>query len=156
MAIFYIISIITIVFAIYMVTTKYIFRSILSFFMTILGISGIYFFSKAEFLGVIQILIYGGTIITITLFIFMLTPDIEKTSLNIKKDRKILAAISCIIFLGILIYTFSNISKKIITQSYTIKEIGRLFLTTYALPFEIISVLLLSTLIGAIIIARKH
>ena len=85
---FYIISTITIFCAIYMVITNNTFRSIISFLGVILGISAIYFWTQAEFLAVIQILIYGGAIITITLFIVMLTPEIEKTKLNISTSKK--------------------------------------------------------------------
>jgi len=155
MTIFYIISIITILLALYMVLTDNTFRSILAFLGTVIGVAGIYFFSHAEFLAVVQILIYGGAIVTITIFILMLTPEIEKTELKLS-TKKIFAGISSLLFLGILIFTLTGLKNKIEFKSFTIKEIGTKLLTTYAVPFEIISILLLSTLIGAIIIARKN
>lgn len=153
---FYIISGITVLFALYMVIAHNTFRSILAFLGVILGIGALYFLLQNYILAAIQILIYGGAVIVITLFIFMLTPEIEKTSPKIGAAKKILAAVSSAIFLGILIYTFRELKIAEEIKSFGLPEIGKRIMENYSFQLEVLSVLLLSTLIGAIVIARNN
>lgn len=158
-SIFYIIASVIVIFSLMTVTLKNIFHSALSLIVALLGIAAIYIYLEAEFLAVVQVLIYVGAIMTLIIFAIMLTLKISDKSLKQHNQQKL---ISFLIALGmgmILIFVFIQIDgqiKEVSFKSPTLINIGQELLTKYALPFEVISIILLTALIGAIVISRKE
>jgi len=127
-------------------------------FFSLFLIAGYYVMLYADFLAAVQVIVYVGGILVLIIFGVMLTSKLEKPSINISSFNQITAGLLCLfLFLlqtyAILNGTWKNGSDVEIENSSSI--IGTLILSKHLLPFEIISILLLGTLIGAATIARK-
>ncbi len=158
--IFYIFAIIIVVMAIASVTSKRILRAVIYLLMSLLAIAGIYFMIGYDFLGAVQMAVYGGGIIILFIFAVLLVHHIEGELEEPSKTKKIGMALLSLLGLGITLttlYSHDFVVKAVDTKT-TVEEIGTGLLSTgeggYILPFEVISVLLLAAMIGAIIIAK--
>ncbi len=158
--IFYILAIIMIVFAIASVSSRKMLRSVVYLLFVLIGIAGIYFLIDYNFLAAIQLTVYAGGIIVLMIFSVLLIHHIEMELEVAKLLKKIITAIACLAGLGIFLATIYTYPFNVIenSNSTTINEIGKGFLSYEAggfiLPFEVISVLLLAAMIGAIVIAK--
>ena len=138
----------------------------LSLVGTFFCLGSIYVMLNAEFVAVIQVLIYAGAIMVLFLFVLMLlsSRDTEMSS-NKWNTGKILAGL---LSLGIFVqiaYLFTGNELKlgtkgeypieVIEEIGSIALIGRLLFTDYILSFEIIAILLLVAIIGAVVIAKR-
>jgi NADH-quinone oxidoreductase subunit J len=158
--IFYILALIMIVFAIASVTSKKMLRSVIYLLFVLCGIAGIYFLIDYNFLAAIQLTVYAGGIIVLIIFSVVLVHHIEMELELAKRSKQILVALACLIGLGIFLTTIYAHPFNVVENSVTIttKDIGYGLLSYetggFILPFEVISVLLLASMIGAIIIAK--
>jgi NADH-quinone oxidoreductase subunit J len=158
--IFYILAIIMVVFAVASVSSRKMLRSVVYLLFVLIGIAGIYFLIDYNFLAAIQLTVYAGGIIVLMIFSVLLIHHIEMELEVAKLFKKIITAIACLAGLGIFLATIYSHPFNVIenSNSTTINEIGKGFLSYEAggfiLPFEVISVLLLAAMIGAIVIAK--
>ena len=139
------------------VTTRNFFHSAIFLAFTLLGVSIIYFFLHAEFIAGIQILLYVGAIMTLVIFAIMLTSKIADSSIP-QSNQQRFAVLILILLLGfILISAILKTSWKIATTPQTTNaiELGRALMGEFVFPFEIISIVLLIALVGAIVVARS-
>ena len=121
------------------------------------GIAGIFFSLRAEFLGAVQVIVYVGAIAVLVLFAIMLTRNATGT----ENDTPFSAGavwgwvISFAVF-GILFYSLlggPSLPALTTIPSLSVAEIGQLLMTRYAIPFEVISLLLTAALVGAVVLA---
>ncbi|HLX11746.1 MAG TPA: NADH-quinone oxidoreductase subunit J [Bacteroidota bacterium] len=158
-SIFYLFAFITIVSGAVVVFSRNIIYSAFSLLFTFFGVAGIYVLLSADFLAVAQVLIYVGGILVLLLFGVMLTNkvvDVDmKTGTLQTLPASIIVAITAGSLCGVFYVTDWKISHNTPMYSTTTNAIGEMFMTTYILPFEIVSVVLLVALIGAAYIARK-
>lgn len=158
---FYALSVVIIASAIIVVRARNIFHAALSLGITFLGVAGIFLTLRAEFIAGAQILIYVGAIIVLILFAIMLTHNIQskdKDAFNKIQPLSLIATCFIAFFFGLIILHQNlpiMINPNIKIESNTL-EIGKALMKDYILPFELVSVLLLAALIGAIIIAKKE
>ena len=157
--IFFVISIVAILGSLGVILEKNIVRAGFSLVICFSAVAGTYFALRAPFVGASQILIYAVGITLIIVFALMLTS--QKHDLPTIKGETGKNILSAIISISIFI-TFSIIlvgNKWTVTENITCPKnaevIGLKLLGTYALPFELISILLLVALIGAVLIAKK-
>ncbi len=137
------------------VVTRNVVHAALALLVSLIAVAGIYLVLFAEFLALVQVLIYGGAIIIVLLFAIMLTRNSEYPRIADNKQWP-LAAIVSLAFLGVLIPSFLiNRVDDTSAQNAPFTGIGESLFTTWAVPFEIASLVLLVALIGAIIIARS-
>ncbi len=150
---------ITIIFsAIIVAFSKNILYSAFALLFTLLGVAGLYFYLNAAFIACLQIMIYVGGILVLILFAIMLTQNIKDVNITNKSVNIGLGSVLLVIGIGVLSYILARANWQNFEPSYkekSIKILGNLLLTEYVFPFEIISVLLLAGLIGAVVIARK-
>ncbi|MGA2296845.1 MAG: NADH-quinone oxidoreductase subunit J [FCB group bacterium] len=159
--VFYAFAAIIVISAAIVVFSKNIMYSAFSLLFTFFGVAAIYVLLNADFIALTQILIYIGGILVLIIFGVLLTNKITgvdiKSGITGKIQIGIAAAASLIICIT-LIVLYSNV-KWFIKDSKplndTITPIGNLLLTDYILAFEVASVVLLITIIGAALIARK-
>jgi NAD(P)H-quinone oxidoreductase subunit 6 len=127
---------------------------------TFLGVAGLYIFLSADFLAVTQLLIYIGGVLVLILFAVMLTSRIQDLAVSNPSLGVAPAAIATALTTLLLLFVSRNAPWKAPLQNppsaSTAEQLGDLFLNRYLLPFEIASVVLLTTLIGAVVIARKE
>ncbi len=158
-AIFYILAGIILGSAVMVVSLKNIFHCALYLVLCLFGVAGIYILLSAEFLAAVQVLIYVGAITILMIFAIMLTAKLYNAKIK-QSNEQVFPGI--IIVAALLIATIFTLSRTAWKVSYEVAEvqsivgIGNLLLTKYVLPFEVVSVVLLTALIGAIIIARKE
>ena len=160
---FLIISFVAIVSAILVITCKNPINSALSLIMTFFCLATYYVMLDAPFVAAIQVMVYAGAIMVLIVFVIML--------LNIRVDatkkytHKIVFGTIIGFFTlinGVFLLLKSRVSlptgpynKEIINQIGHTEIIGREMLTTFLLPFEITSILLLVGIVGAVIVAKK-
>lgn len=126
---------------------------------TFVSIAGIYVMLSAEFLAVVQVMIYSGAITIIMLFGIMLTRHSdEENEPKGGKLRKLLLFLGVLgfgaaVYLGIYDLNF-EVAPNTLHENNT-EQIGIALYSKYIIPFELTSVILLVALIGAIVLARK-
>ena len=158
--VFYILALIMIACAIASVSSRNMLRSVVYLLFVLIGIAGIYFLIDYNFLAAIQLTVYAGGIIVLIIFSVLLVHHIEMELELAKISKLILTAIACLIGLGVFLTTIYSTEFTAVEnyKSTTVEDIW-LGLLSYGdggfiLPFEVISVLLLAAMIGAIIIAK--
>lgn len=158
--IFYILAFIIIVFAIASVSSRKMLRSVIYLLFVLIGISGIYFLIDYNFLAAIQLTVYAGGVIVLLIFSVMLVHHIELELELAKVSKRILVGIASLLGLGVFLTTIYSHEFIVVENSITTttEDIGLGLLSYEAggfiLPFEVISILLLASMVGAIIIAK--
>lgn len=157
-AIFYILAAIIVGSGVMVVTLKNVFHSLLFLVLCLFSVAGIYVLLHAEFVAAVQVLIYVGAVTVLLIFAIMMTAKIYSPSLRQFNEQVvpglIIVGAILIVTLWALSRTAWKVSKDVPAGESTL-AIGKSLLTTYVLPFEVVSVVLISALIGAIIIARR-
>lgn len=149
-----------IVFAIASVSSKKMLRSVIYLLFVLCGIAGIYFLIDYNFLAAIQLTVYAGGIIVLFIFSVVLVHHIEMELEVAKLSKQLLVGLLCAAGLGVFLTTIYAHPFNVIeqTSTTTTEQIGLGLLSYEAggfiLPFEVISVLLLASMIGAIVIAK--
>jgi NADH:ubiquinone oxidoreductase subunit 6 (subunit J) len=139
--------------------TKILMHTVLGLAVTLLGVAGIYFYLGSMFLALMQILIYVGAICIVLVFGIMVgyTPT-EVAVKNIREKRNVFLAVSAagaaffLLIAGVLKTEWT--SAATVGRYFSAAHVGRSFLYEYCLAFELISVILLVAIVGAIILAR--
>jgi len=159
---FYIFAAIIVVFSTMTVSASNILRAAVYLLFVLGATSGLYFMMNFNFLAAVQLTVYSGGIVVLIIFSILLTHQIN-TKLDPSKLRKRLMAGGISLAAGLVfiwtLFTFNfKISDKNIEDT-SVTNIGMQLMNYgengYALPFEVISVLLLACMIAAIIIAKK-
>ena len=152
--VFIVLAVLTIGGALGVVVTRNVVHAALALLVSLIAVAGVYLVLFAEFLALVQVLIYGGAIIIVLLFAIMLTRSADYPRISDNKQWPV-AAVVALALLGVLVPAFSiNSVRGTVAQNASFTGIGESLFTTWAVPFEIASLVLLVALIGAIIIAR--
>jgi NADH-quinone oxidoreductase subunit J len=159
---FYALSTFAIVSAVMVLISKNPIHSVLWLILVFFAISGHYILLNAQFLAIVNIIVYAGAIMVLFLFVIML--------MNVKKDQepkkqhlvKFIGVIAGGSFLTLLIALVKQTSqlqgKTVLLKEGTIgliHPLGKALFSDYVVPFEISSVLFLSAMVGAVIIGKK-
>ena len=160
--IFYILSAFILGTAILSVTTRKIFRSAIWLLFSLIGVAGLYFWLQVEFIAAVQIVVYVGGIVVLIIFSIFLTQQSGKEMQNPSVLRTIASLLSVLFgfaFTYILIYKNNFSAPPDKGFDWSVNKIGSQMLETgengYALPFEVVSILLLAAMVGCIVIAIK-
>lgn len=154
---FYPIAGLTLIFALLVVLSRNIFHSALYLAFTLIGIACVYLYLDAEFLAIVQILIYVGAIVILFIFTIMLTADINTTMPGGMIKRMLISALAAIAILFILIKVIAKTTWQPGSPPasfISLPELGRSLMSKYVLPFEVISLISLAALVGAIVIGK--
>jgi NADH-quinone oxidoreductase subunit J len=151
---FVLLSVFTLAGGLGVVLTRNVVHAALFLLLSLVAVAGIYLLLFAEFLALVQVLIYGGAIIIVLLFAIMLTRSSEypRISDNPQWPLAAVAAIALAVVLGVAFWI--NSPSDTAPQSPPFTELANSLFTRWAIPFEIASLVLLVALIGAMIIAR--
>jgi len=159
---FIIFSLVAILSSILMITRKHPLSAALSLVVTFIALAGLYGLLAAKLVFIIQILVYAGAIMTLVIFSIMLLNVQEE---DLPKEENILGKTSLSLFfvLPILLIitraigTMQNTSFPEIDNDFgTVKTIGLFLFTNYSFPFEVISILLLISLLGVVVLAKRR
>jgi NADH:ubiquinone oxidoreductase subunit 6 (subunit J) len=130
-----------------------------SLLFTFFGVAGLYVLLGADFIGVVQVIIYIGGILVLIIFGVMMTERGKMLRLSVQLPGRIFAAIlSLIILVGLvlaIIRTPWPIVPSPAAPGPTSAAMGELILSKYLIPFEVVALLLLASLVGAVLIVRR-
>jgi len=154
--VFYVIAAITVLGGMGVVFARNVVYSALFLILALLAVAGIFLLLSAEFLALVQILIYGGAVTVLVLFALMLTRvrDMPTALDSPQKPFAFLAAASVlsIFILAAVGTTWPGQTEKI--NAIPLRDFGDALFRTWALPFEVASLVLVVALVGAIVLAR--
>jgi len=156
--IFYLFAAITLVSAFFVVTNRNIVHSAFYLLFTFFGVAGIYVMLGADFVAIVQLIVYVGGILILILFGVMLTNKIANVEIKTGTIHTLPASIVLGLFAGALGATVLNTNWKIIESTDPLPStaaIGSMLISEYALIFELLGIILLIALIGAASMARR-
>jgi NADH-quinone oxidoreductase subunit J len=158
--VFYFFAFITLGSASVVVFSKNIVYSGFALLFTFFGVAGLYVLLTADFIAITQLMIYVGGILVLVLFGIMLTTRAINVDIRTGTFQTLPAALvvgALVGTLGTVFWTTDwKISPDAVGFEKTAPRIGEMLLSTYLLPFEIASVVLLVALVGAAMIARRE
>jgi len=144
--------------ALAVVTMKNIVHAALALVVVLAGVAAQYILLHAEFLGIVQILIYIGAVVVLFLFGIMLTRSPMRKSSEFDNDQRVLAGLVSVLIFGVLAYLLADEfggDRLNLTEPTSTSAIADSIFRTYVVAFEAVSLLLLAALIGAIVLARR-
>jgi NADH:ubiquinone oxidoreductase subunit 6 (subunit J) len=157
--IFYLVAFLIVASALAVVTLRNIFHCALFLIMCLFSVAGIYVLLSAEFVAVVQVLLYVGAVAVLMLFAIMLTSKLAGREIQMSNEQTFIGAFMALVMIGGLVWSFTKTYFHVAAGTpppQSTLQIGNLLMNEYVLPFELISVLLLAALIGAIVLARQE
>lgn len=157
---FWVFALVAIASSVVMITRKKPVQSAIAFLVTLLSLAGLYLLLHAQFVAILQIVIYAGAILVLFLFVIMLlhSHSGEGSTRKIQYQRPVAIGLF-IVLLGSLVYVYAGAglgAPEIPVDSMgTAESVGNTLFGQFILPFEIASVILLAGLIGAVVIAKR-
>jgi NADH-quinone oxidoreductase subunit J len=155
---FAVIAVIIVVSALKVVTTRNVVHAALYLVVVLAGVAASFFLLAAEFVGVTQVLVYIGAVIVLFLFGIMLTKAPLGVMDDIDSDERWQGLVVAIALAAVMTYALIDGFEDAElpgNQVQTTAEVSDSIFSTYLVPFEVVSVLLLAALIGAIVLARR-
>lgn len=155
LTVFYILGAVCLGGALGVVLSRNVVHAALLLLVSMLAVAGLYLLLLAEFLALVQVLIYGGAITIVVLFVIMLTREQEFLGLRDNPQRP-LAALAALAVFGVLATALARgLPSQTTRTSVAFTDLGDTLFTKWAVPFEVASLVLLVALIGAIVIAKE-
>lgn len=151
------------VFSVLTVTSRKVLRAAVYLLFVLISTAAIYFLLEYTFLAAVQLTVYAGGIVVLIIFSILLTSHISERAVVANWKQSVLSALATgagalLTLLAILKFSFVPASGPASTS--TVTDVGTALVSYerdgFALPFEVISVLLLAAMIGAIIVARRE
>lgn len=158
--IFFLVAFLAVASAVYFVFARNPLYSVLCLIVTFFSIAAMYILLNAQFLGIVQVIVYAGAIMVLFLYVLMmlnLNKNDESKKQNLSKFIGVFAA-------GILLIGLLGAFKGLKGNSFAgnvdssvglTKNLGRLLFNEYVLPFELASILILAGIVGAVLIGKK-
>jgi NADH-quinone oxidoreductase subunit J len=149
--------IVTMAGALIAISASQLIRAVSGLALSFLGVASIYYYLNSPFIALMQILIYVGGISVLIIFAIMLA---EPAGIKLKEKRNTLRGLFSLISAGILTWGLASLGTDTDWQVFarvddgSVKDIGTALLTTYSMSFELISLLLVTAIIGAIVLSR--
>lgn len=156
---FWILSVVLVGSALAVVLTKNLFHSVLWLALALTGTAGIFLLLQAEFLAGVQILLYAGGVVTVVVFAIVVTERLVGETLSHTSRSLVGGAAVAGVLLMVLVNTLMRApvaSVRIPFESDPTHLIGRELMTRYVLPFELLAVILLVSLLSASYFARPE
>ena len=156
---FFILSVLTIVGAAAALTLRNLVHCVLALMVAFVGLAGLYLQLDAQFIGFAQILVYIGAVAILIVFAILLTRGTESPSQSIVSPSWAISSVVSVVVFGVLAWT---IYSSVVTRhpippqpEMTVKQIGNALMSRFALPLEVIGLLLTAALVGAVTIAMQ-
>lgn len=159
---FWFLSVVALFSALMVITSKNPVYSVLWLIVTFFAISGHYILLNAQFLAIVNVIVYAGAIMVLFLFVIMLMNLNKETEPQKNRWLKMAGAVAggCLLLVLVAALKDTDIKQQqaLINEGSIglIKNLGKELFTTYVVPFEISSVLFLSAMVGAVVIGKKE
>jgi NADH-quinone oxidoreductase subunit J len=158
---FYFLSVLALGSAIMLVVSKNPVHSVLWLIVTFFAISGHYILMNAQFLGIVNLIVYAGAIMVLFLFVIMLMNLNSETEPKKNKWLRLAGIVAGGCLMLVLVAALKDADSKGRMVQYgagdigLIENLGQVLFTEYVIPFEISSVLFLSAMVGAVVIGKR-
>jgi NADH-quinone oxidoreductase subunit J len=156
---FFVLIVLTIIGATAALTLRNLVHCVLALMLAFVGLAGLYLQLDAQFIGFAQILVYVGAVAILIVFAILLTRGTESPSQSILSPSWAMSTVVSVAVFGVLAWTIhSSVATR---QSIppqpaaTVKQIGNTLMSRFALPLEVIGLLLTAALVGAVTIAMQ-
>jgi NADH-quinone oxidoreductase subunit J len=133
--------------------------SALSLMASFMGVAGLYILLRADFVAGVQVLLYVGGVVVLTLFAVMLTQHISDVQVSNRSVGRLPALAITLAVFAVTARAYAAATWRIEDlpqQTYSTYAIGNALLGQYVLPFELASIVLLAVLVGAVVLSRKE
>ena len=160
---FYLFALVILVFSVMTVITRRILRAAVYLLFVLVSTAGLYFMLSYNFLAAVQLTVYAGGIVVLVIFSILLTSHLSERAAMASMKESLLSALATVAgaaltLMTILRYGFTP--NQGADPHFNITDVGNALVSYkrdgYALPFEVISILLLAAMIGAIVVAKKE
>jgi NADH-quinone oxidoreductase subunit J len=160
---FYLFAAMILVFSVLTVTSRRILRAAVYLLFVLISTAGVYFMLNYNFLAAVQLTVYAGGIVVLIIFSILLTSHLSERAVMAPFKQSLFSALATAAGATLTLMTilkFSFVPNSGVDPQYNITDIGTALVSYnrdgYALPFEVISVLLLAAMIGSIVVAKKE
>jgi NADH-quinone oxidoreductase subunit J len=166
---FYIFAAVTVLGALMVVTQKNPVYSVLSIIMAFFGLAGLYVLLEAPFVAVAQIIIYAGAIMVLSLFVIMLLNAPREDAAEWDRSHPLyrpmavrVGGVLALLFaleLGWALARTSGLTVGVGNErsaASSVQELGRVLFTDYMFAFEVTSILIIASMVGAVVLAKKR
>jgi NADH-quinone oxidoreductase subunit J len=159
---FYVLAGLILAFAVLVITMKSTVHSVLFLVADFLCIAALYVLLEAQFLAVIQVLVYAGGIVVLYLFVVMLVNLKRPPEAHVDPRRQGLLGVAMTVAVGaefVAISTYGYMKPAgvaCVLSPNNVEQVGMALYTDYLIPFEVASMLLLVAMIGAIVLAKRE
>ena len=158
------VAFVSIIASLLVITRKNPLHSAVFLVLTFLCVAVLYLLLYSQFIAIIQVIVYAGAIVTLILFVIMLLDLEEELRSGLKLFySKVLGGVLAVLFLFGIIY---SVAAKPLTGkigpyppgrlSQNVRTIGEVLFTQYLFPFEIVSILLVVAIVGAVVLSKKR
>ena len=154
---FWVLAVVLVGSALAVVLSKNLFHAVLWLALALTGTAGVFLLLDAEFLAAVQLLLYAGGIVTIMVFAIVVTERLVGERITQTNRRIVAGALVVVALAGTLVTTIwrqpLTAARPALTGDVT-RSIGEAVMTRFVLPFELLALLMLAGLMGAIYFAR--
>jgi NADH-quinone oxidoreductase subunit J len=160
-SLFYIIAFLSIIFSLLVIFSKNPIHSVLYLIVTFFTFSIHYILLNAQFLAIVNFIVYMGAIMVLFLFVLMLlnlNEDSEKSKSSLVKVAGVIAGMCLVVTLVASLKTVNG-SEPVVLKSVDlglVKNLGKVLFRDFLFPFEVSSILLFSAMVGAVLLAKKE
>lgn len=161
--VFWILSFVILVSGFMVVSLRNIFHCAMFLILCLSGVAGIFILLNAEFLAAAQVLIYVGAVAILMVFAIMLTSNLASRKIMMTNQKAGAALLACMVFAVGVLFLIKITDRAAVWQmseeaipADNVLVIGKLLMTKFMLPFEVVSIILLAAMIGAIVLARRE
>ncbi|MFQ5860764.1 MAG: NADH-quinone oxidoreductase subunit J [Dehalococcoidia bacterium] len=164
---FWVVALVIVFSALGVILLHDVFRAVIALVASFLGVAGLFVLLNAEFLGVIQVLIYAGAISIVIIFAIMLTRDVQQGNLPNRLEG--LALVFCALLLAAIVFVALNTDWHLLADlpeptrqaadgvfASTPVWLGRLLVREFVLPLEAVAALLLAAVLGALVLVAER
>jgi NADH-quinone oxidoreductase subunit J len=157
---FYFFSVLALFASVMVLMSKKPIHSVLYLTLAFLAIAGHFILLNAQFIAIVNVIVYAGAIMVLFLFTVMLL----NLNLTAEQKKSNLVRISAVIAGGLLFLTLTGASKELdltiikdqgVTQMGLVKNLGKILFSEFRLPFEVSGILFLSAMVGAVMLGKK-
>jgi NADH-quinone oxidoreductase subunit J len=159
---FWVLSVVALFSALMVITSKNPVHSVIWLILVFFAISGHYLLLNAQFLAIVNIIVYAGAIMVLFLYVLMLMDLKKETEPQKNRWLKLAGAVAGGSLLLVLVAALKQVEiGKNIVETRTgdiglIENLGKILFSEYVVPFEISSILFLSAMVGAVVIGKKE
>ena len=160
MVLFFILAIVAVAAGVGVIAQRSAVRSALFLLVNFCCLAGLYLLLNAQFVALVQVIIYAGAVVVLFLFILMLLGmERAEESPDLRKYQWIAGVLLGALFLAGMIWAIFPAATEWVGElvpTDNIREIGAAMMTDFAIPFELASIVLLVAIIGAVVLAKKR